>query len=323
MRPVRTAVIGAGVFGARHVEKYAALPEATLVAVVDRDADRAAEIAARFGVMALTDHRDLPTDVEAVSVATPTAAHHAVGMDLIARGVHLLIEKPMARTVAEAAALADAAEAAGVVLQVGHIERHSSVFGALRRMVDRPLFIQSDRIAAFTGRSTDVNVVLDLMIHDIDLVIALVGAPIASIEAVGAPVLTATEDIANARIGFENGCVATITASRISYKTERKLRVFQRDSYIVADLAARRINRVSRSGGEGTAPELSAAAEDLPQTDSLMAEIAAFLSAVRTGAPPPVTGRDGVAALRTALAIGESLSRHRALVSRMLAEEAR
>lgn len=316
-RVVRAAVVGAGNFGARHAEKYAALPEAELVAVVDRDGARAAEIAAKYGALALTDHRDLPPDVEAVSVAAPTVAHHPVGMDLLARGVHILIEKPIAERIELGEALADMAESKGLVLQVGHIERHSPVFEALAARVTTPLFIESNRISPFTGRSTDVNVVLDLMIHDIDLIASLVGRRIVSIEAVGAPVLTAQEDIANARLRFEGGCVANITASRISQKVERKMRVFQPDAYVVADLVARKVNVIQKSGAAFSADE-----EEFPQGDNLKAEIASFLRAVATGGRPLVSGRDGVEALRTALAIAESLREHRAQVERVLAARA-
>jgi predicted dehydrogenase len=314
---IRAAVVGAGNFGARHAEKYAALPEAELVAVVDRDAVRAAEIAGKYGALALTDHRDLPADIEAVSVAAPTVAHHAVGMDLLARGVHILIEKPIAERIDLGEALADLAEAKGLVLQVGHIERHSPVFEALAARVTTPLFIESNRISPFTGRSTDVNVVLDLMIHDIDLIASLVGRRITSIEAVGAPVLTQQEDIANARLRFEGGCVANITASRISQKVERKMRVFQPDAYVVADLVARKVNVIQKSGAA-----FSAAEEEFPQGDNLKAEIASFLRAVATGGRPLVSGRDGVEALRTALAIAESLRAHRAQVEQVLAARA-
>ncbi len=316
-RVIRAAVVGAGNFGARHAEKYAALPQAELVAVVDRDADRAAEVAAKYGALALTDPADLPADVEAVSVATSTVAHHPVGMALLARGMHILIEKPIAEAIALGQALADAAEARGLVLQVGHIERHSPVFEALEAAVTLPLFIESNRIAPFTGRSTDVDVVLDLMIHDIDLIAALVGRRIEGIEAVGAPVLTEQEDIANARLRFEGGCVANITASRISMKTERKMRVFQPEGYLAADLVGRKLTRIGRAGAAFSATE-----DEFPAGDNLRAEIASFLAAVATGGAPKVTGRDGVEALRTALAIADSLRAHRARVEAMIAARA-
>jgi len=322
-RPLRAAVVGAGVFGGYHADKYAASPNAELVAVVDANPDRAAEIAAKHGAQALTDHADLPDDVEVVSVATPTRFHHGVGMDLIARGMNLLIEKPIASTEALGLALAEAAEARGVVLQVGHIERFSSAFDAIMEVVRRPVYIQSERIAAFTGRSTDVNVVLDLMIHDIDLVIALVNAPITAVEAVGAPILTPTDDIANARIAFANGCIANISASRISHKTERKLRIFQTNDYVVADLASRHLWRISREVNDRGQPSLKAFDKPLERNDSLMAEIESFIAAVRTGTRPRVDGRDGVAALRAALQIGESLTRHREWVSSMLTDAER
>jgi predicted dehydrogenase len=316
-RVIRAAVVGAGNFGARHAEKYAALPEAELVAVVDRDPARAAEIAGKHGALALTDPADLPDDVEAVSVAAPTVAHHPVGMALLRRGVHILIEKPIAERIELGEELAAEAEARGLVLQVGHIERHSPVFEALAAAVTLPLFIESNRISPFTGRSTDVNVVLDLMIHDIDLIASLVGRRIEGIEAVGAPVLTDREDIANARLRFDGGCVANITASRISMKTERRMRVFQPEGYVAADLVTRKLTRIGRSGAG-----FDAAEDEFPPGDNLKAEIASFLRAVAEGGAPKVTGRDGVEALRTALAIADSLGAHRARVERMLADRA-
>ena len=323
-RAIRAAVVGAGVFGGYHAQKYAASPEAELVAVVDSDPARAEAVAARHGALALTDIADLPEDVAVASVATPTVAHHPVGMALIERGVHLLIEKPIADTVENGEALAAAAERRGLVLQVGHIERYSAAYEALRDTVRRPLFIESDRISPFTGRSADVNVVLDLMIHDIDLITALVGAPVAAIEAVGARGLTDHEDIANARIRFEGGCVANITASRVSFKTERKLRIFQPDEYVAADLHARKITRIRRlppAPGK-TDRALEADETALPKdADNLMHEVRLFLEAVATGGRPRVSGCDGVAALRLALEIGAKLDAHRAQVAAAMAGE--
>jgi predicted dehydrogenase len=319
-RTIRTAVIGAGVFGARHAEKHALLHNAALVAIVDHDIGRAEALAAKYGAAAFADIADLPPDIEAASVACTTIAHHPVGMALIERGVHLLIEKPIADTVARGVALAEAAEARGLVLQVGHIERYSGAYEALRKRVTTPLFVECNRIAPFTGRSSDVNVVLDLMIHDIDLIAALVGAPVAEIAAVGAPVLTDQEDIANARITFETGCVANITASRVSFKTERRLRIFQPDAYISADLHARKINVVRRlpAETEGGERALSGEEETLPQADNLLHEIDLFLKAVAEGGRPRVGARDGVEALRTALAIGDKLRVHRARLAEAL-----
>jgi predicted dehydrogenase len=313
---IGVAVVGAGVFGSRHAEKYAATPDARLLAVVDTDRARAGAVAARFGCAALTDLADLPAEVAAASVATPTSTHHAVASALIDRGVHVLVEKPLADRVDHAEALARLAADRGLVLQVGHIERFSPVFAALRAAVTRPLFIESGRIAPFSGRSADVDVVLDLMIHDIDLLLALVDAPLESVEAVGAPVLTEQEDIANARLRFANGCVANVTASRISQKTERRIRVFQPASYVAADMAALTVTRVIRDGAGFQGGE-----DRFEKGDALAAEVAAFLRAVRGEAPPPVTGRDGVEAVRAAIAIADSLRAHRARIEALLAGE--
>jgi predicted dehydrogenase len=290
------------------------------VALVEPDAERAAAASARFRAPAVPSIAELPPTVEAATLAAPTTLHGPLGMALLDRGVHVLVEKPIAEDIAVAEALAARAEERGLVLQVGHVERFSTAFEALRAAVTTPLFIECERIAPFSGRSVDVDVVLDLMIHDLDLVAALVGGPIVSIDAVGAPVLTAREDIANARLRFETGCVANITASRISFKTERKLRVFQPDDYLAADLQTRRITRVTRRGDGGA---LEARVEAAPEGDSLAREIAAFLDCVRAGAAPRVSGRDGVAALSAALAIKRTLREHRETMARRLAEAPR
>jgi predicted dehydrogenase len=319
-RRIRTAVVGAGVFGGRHAEKHAMLDSAELIAIVDPDLASARAVADKTGAVAYADISELPDDIEAASVACTTVAHHPVGMALLRRGVHLLIEKPIADRVELGEELAAEAEARGLVLQVGHIERYSGAYEALRERVTTPLFIECDRIAPFTGRSSDVNVVLDLMIHDLDLIAALVGAPVARIEAVGAPVLTEREDIANARITFETGCVANITASRVSFKTERRLRIFQPDGYISADLHARKVNHIRRLPSKTPGGERALEGEEvaLPQADNLLNEVRLFLDAVAEGTTPRVTARDGVDALRTALAIGVKLEAHRARLAETL-----
>jgi predicted dehydrogenase len=311
---IKTAVIGAGVFGGRHAEKHAACPDAELVAVVDPDPARREALAAKVGARALADIADLPPDVRAASVATPTSTHFEVARALMARGIAVLVEKPLADRLDHAEALAAEAERRGLVLQVGHIERFSPAFAALAAKVTRPLFIESQRIAPFSGRSADVDVVLDLMIHDIDLLLSLVRAPLEAVEAVGAPVLTDREDIANARLRFADGCVANVTASRIAFKTERKIRIFQPSGYITADLSALTVRRIFNDAGGFRAEE-----ESFERGDALAAEVAAFLAAVRGEASPPVTGRDGVEAVRAALAIGESLRAHRARIETLLA----
>src|SRR5450631_777859 len=250
MSTLRTAVIGVGYLGNFHAQKYAAIPGVELVGVVDSDARRAAEIAAALGTTSFSDHRELIGRVDAVSVVVPTQFHHAVAKDFLAAGVHVLIEKPITVTIAEADDLIALADKNGVVFQVGHLERFNPVLVALDDILQEPLFIESVRIAPFKPRGTDVNVVLDLMIHDIEIIQHIVKSPVERVDAVGAPVFTGEEDIANARILFKNGCVANVTASRISLKSERKMRIFQRNAYITLDFQNRKVLVAQKGSGE-------------------------------------------------------------------------
>jgi len=226
MSRLRTAVVGVGYLGNFHARKYAALTDVELTGVVDSDAARASEVAAACACTAFTDYRELIGQVDAVSVVVPTQYHHQVALDFLNAGVHVLIEKPITVTIEQADELIAVAEDKKLVLQVGHLERFNPVLMAAEEVLSAPLFVESVRIAPFKPRGTDVNVVLDLMIHDIDIIQYLVKSKVARIDAIGAPVFTAEEDIANARIAFENGCVANVTASRISLKSERKMRIF-------------------------------------------------------------------------------------------------
>ena len=312
MRAIRCAVFGAGHFGRYHAQKYAALPGAELVAVVDPDPERARALAAEVGTRAATSIDEVAGAIEAASVAVPTHAHHDVATRLLEAGIHVLIEKPIAETIEQADALVALAAARGRILQVGHLQRF-----LLRRMqvaerVFRPLYIEATRIAPFKPRGTDVGVVLDLMIHDIDLILALVQSPVLAVDAVGAPVVTTSEDLVNARLRFANGCVATATASRIGFKTERRLRIFQPESYISIDLAERRMVEIHRGEGPGIVPGLPGIARHeatWADGDDLLAEIADFVECVREGRQPLVTGSDGRRALETAMRVTESLSR--------------
>jgi predicted dehydrogenase len=315
MSPIRCAVFGAGHFGRYHAQKYAATAGADLVAVVDADPARAAALAAETGTRAETSIEAMIGRIDAASVAVPTHAHYAVAARLLDAGIHVLVEKPIAATLEQADALIAIAERRGVVLQVGHLQRFLLQRMEIQARVVRPLFIEALRIAPFKPRGTDVGVVLDLMIHDIDLILALVGAPVTEIDAVGAPVVTASEDLVNARLKFATGCVASVTASRIGFKTERRLRIFQRDSYLSVDLAARRLTEFARGGGPPASsdiagaelPEIGRAEHSYPDGDDLAAEIADFVRCVRDGAPPLVSGHDGRRALETALRVTESL----------------
>ncbi len=311
MSKLKTAVIGVGYLGNFHAQKYAAIQDVELVGVVDSDRKRAAEIAAALGTEAFSDHRDLIGKVDAVSVVVPTQFHHAVARDFLAAGVHVLIEKPITVTIEEADELIALAEKNKVVFQVGHLERFNPVLQALDGVLQEPLFIESVRIAPFKPRGTDVNVVLDLMIHDIEIIQHIVKSSVKRVDAVGAPVFTGEEDIANARILFENGCVANVTASRISLKSERKMRIFQRNAYITLDFQNRKMLVAQKGSGElfPGVPNVKVDERELGEADALRNEIESFLTAIREGKAPAVSGRDGRMALETALKINLSLDR--------------
>jgi predicted dehydrogenase len=303
--PIRTAVIGVGYLGKYHAEKYARLEKSRLVAVVDTDARIAAEVAARHGTRALTDYRELLGQVDAVSIVVPTSMHHAVAREFLQHGVHVLVEKPITQTVDEADELIALARKNRLVLQVGHLERFNAALLALDEIIKEPRFIESHRLSPFKTRATDVNVILDLMIHDIDIILNLVKSELQDIDASGARVLSNTIDIANARLRFANGCIANVTASRISLKAERKMRIFQSDSYISVDFQNRILSRHAKGAGESAPgiPNIESRETIYENDDALQSEIAAFLAAIENDAPPLVSGQDGRRALQTATEI--------------------
>lgn len=311
MSRLRAAVIGVGYLGNFHAQKYAALEGVELVGVVDADLARAAEVAAACGCRSFTDYRDLIGKVDAVSVVVPTQYHFEVAREFLAAGVHVLIEKPITVTIEQADELIKLADANKLVFQVGHLERFNPVMLAAEEVLNEPLFVESVRIAPFKPRGTDVNVVLDLMIHDIEIIQHLVKSPVAKIDAIGAPVFTGEEDIANARIAFENGCVANVTASRISLKSERKMRIFQRDAYLTLDFQNKKVLVAKKGEGEllPGIPNVQVKEQELGQSDPLLSEISSFVEAIREGKQPQVSGRDGRMALETALKINQGLNR--------------
>ncbi len=312
-RKLQIGVAGAGHFGRFHTLKVAASARAALVGVYDANFALAAQVAAEAGSVA-RDFSTLLAAAEAIIVATPAGAHHALVKQALLADKHVLVEKPIAATLAEADELATLAQARGLVLQVGHLERFSAAFAALSQRVSRPLYIEAVRIAPFKERGTDVSVILDLMIHDLDLVLALVNSPIERVDAVGAVVSSAHEDISNARIHFENGAVASITASRVSQRTERRMRVFTQDAYLTVDFSARTLTLVRRGAGipvpglEGFAAEQHA----WDDHNSLAAEHAAFVAAVLDGAPVVVGAPVGRRALAAALMVAEATAAARA-----------
>lgn len=312
---IRTAVIGAGYLGRFHAQKYRAAPNCRLIGVADPSAAAREAVAAELGVGAFADHRELIGQVDAVSVVTPTPLHYAIASEFLDAGVHVLVEKPMTATPAEGERLIEAARRAGRVLQVGHLERFNAAVQALQPMLTVPRFIESARLAPFKQRGTDVDVVLDLMIHDIDLILSIVRSPVVSVDAIGSSVFSRETDIANARLRFANGCVANATASRVSLKTERRLRLFQDDAYVSVDLHQKVLTVIRKTGAanaEGM-PEVDIRENTYDQGDALRAEIEAFLEAAAGTRPPPVTGEDGLKALNVAVSItaqvAESMAR--------------
>ena len=304
--PLRAAVVGVGYFGVFHAEKYAALPGVQLAAVVDADRPRAEALAARLGTRGYASVAEMPGDVDVASVAVPTAEHAHVAGALIDRGIHVLVEKPMVRTLEEADALIAAARSRNVVLQAGHLERFNGALAAVRDRIGAPMFIESHRLAPFKPRSTDVDTVLDVMIHDLDLVLDLVPSTVVEIRASGIPVLTDHVDIAHARLAFANGCVANVTASRVSLKSMRKTRLFARDRYVSIDFQSGEVTIAAKRAGPGAAPGLPPIALEAfvaPPGDPLLEEVRAFVAAVRRRGAVPVDGEAGRRALALALEI--------------------
>lgn len=311
MKKLRTAVIGVGYLGKFHAQKYAQLPESELVAVCDTNADVAQTIADDHGVDVVTDHHDLLGRVDAVSIVVPTQKHYEVAKVFLENGVHVLLEKPITSTVEQARELVELANQHEVVFQIGHLERFNPAVMALENELKEPRFIESLRIAPFNPRGADVNVILDLMIHDIDIILDFVRSPVKSIQTNGVPVLSSDIDVANARIQFESGCVANVTASRVSMKSERKMRIFQHDAYITIDFQNKKLGVHRKGEGEmfpGIA-EIDSMEREFDQGDALLAETVAFLKSIREKTRPVVSGEDGLRALETAYEITHLLGK--------------
>jgi predicted dehydrogenase len=301
---IRVGVVGVGHLGRFHVEKYRAMDGIELVGVADISHRRARSIAEQFGTKAFYDHRDLLGQVDAVSVVVPTQDHFTVARSFMENGVHVLLEKPITRTLEEADTLIALAREKSLVFQVGHLERFNPAMEAASALTGEPLFIEINRIGPFPERGTDVDVVLDLMIHDIDITLNIVQAEPRWISAVGVPVVTPRVDIANARLEFDTGCVANLNASRISVKTQRKIRIFQQDAYLSIDLAQHQVSVIRRTPATGTGwPGIRQEELTVEPNDALEKEIKSFISAVGNGDVPFVTGEDGRRALVVALRI--------------------
>lgn len=314
MKPIliTTAVIGVGYLGRFHAEKYAALPNSKLIAIVDFNPEYAMPLAKKLKCDYVSDYKTLIGRVEAVSIVTPTETHFDIARFFLSHGVHVLLEKPMTVTLEEADQLIQLAEEHKVLLQIGYLERFNPIIVKAQAFLKDPQFIESTRIMPFNPRNKDVNVILDLMIHDIDLITSIVGAELSSIDASGASVLSKDIDIASVRLRFKNGCVANVTASRISLKPERKLRIFQEDTYLSLDLQNKEASIVRKGTGQSIFPGISDFDRQVIKArdaDALKEEIAAFLESILTRTPARVSGEQGKQSLAVALAITEQIQK--------------
>ena len=310
MKKIRVGVIGVGSLGQHHARVFAELTGARLVGVADVDRARAVAIAGRHGCRAVTDYRELLPDVEAVSVVTPTLLHHVIARACLEAGRHVLVEKPLAATVEEARDLVAAASDRDVTLQVGHIERFNAAFRATRGAIKEPTLIECRRWAPFTSRGADVDVVLDLMVHDLDLVLGLISAPVQEIQASGVSILSPTTDVAQARVVFQNGCVATFSANRVAQSKVREVRILQPEGYVVIDLAQQTARVGRRTMGTSGRYEVLTEQVRGDGREPLKLELEAFVDAIRNGAQPLVSGREGAAALELAYAIINAIGTH-------------
>ncbi|MGH9769346.1 MAG: Gfo/Idh/MocA family oxidoreductase [Blastocatellia bacterium] len=309
---IKTAVIGVGSLGQAHARVYASLEQAGLVAVCDINENQGRAIAERHATRFIRDYRELLDQVEAVSVAAPTVNHHEITCAFLEAGVHVLVEKPIAHTLDEADEMIRAAESKDLILQVGHIERFNPAFVALQRHITRPRFFEAHRMGVFTPRSLDIDVVMDLMVHELDIIASLVKSDVVALEAVGIPILTPKIDLANARLEFADGCVANITASRVSGERLRKLRVFQPNEYYSLDYTEQQVAmlRLTPPTAAGALPEISSLGLPIEKREPLLAEIESFLAAVQSRTTPLVSGAEGRRALALATNVLEKIKAH-------------
>jgi predicted dehydrogenase len=303
---LRVGVVGVGYLGQHHARIYAGLDDVELVGVADTNVERARTVAAQYGTAPFSDARELHGRVDAVSIAVPTASHVEIALPFIERGVGVLVEKPIAARVDEADRLLEAAARHGAVLAAGHTERFNPAVASARPIIQNPRFVEVHRLGVFPSRSLDIDVVFDLMIHDLDLLLSIVGSPVADVEAVGVAVLTPRIDIANARIRFASGCIANVTASRISRDRVRKIRFFQQDAYVSIDYAAQELD-VYRLVSENGRPTIQGGRLNVQNEEPLRRELADFATAVRTGGRPGVTGEEARAALALATVVAAKM----------------
>ena len=310
MKKIKVGVIGVGSLGQHHARVYTEIPGSRLVGVVDVDKGRAESVAARHGCQAMTDYRKLVGEVDAVSVVAPTLLHHEIARTCLTAGLHVLVEKPLTATVEQARDLVATASTRGVTLQVGHIERFNSAFRATRGAIKAPILIECRRWAPFTARGADVDVVLDLMIHDLDLVLGLVGVPVREVQANGLSILSPTTDVAQARVVFQNGCVATFSANRVAESKIREVCIWEPEGFVAIDLAQQTAIVGRRTMGTSGRHEVLTEQVRGDGREPLQLELEAFLDSVRAGTPPLVSGREGTAALELAYAIIDEIATH-------------
>jgi predicted dehydrogenase len=303
MKTLRVGVVGVGHIGSNHARLYSELGTAEFIAVYDVDLARCRHIASKYRVNAAKSLKEFTDMVDAISVATPTNTHYEIAKELLESGKHLLVEKPIAENTAHASELVELAAKSGLILQVGHVERFNPVLAALEARLTHPRFIEAHRLSPYPGRSTDIGVVLDLMIHDLEIILHLVHSPIQSIDAVGVPVLSASEDIANARLRFKDGCVANITSSRISPERMRKIRVFQEDAYLSLDYENQSGEIYRRVDGKIARSEV-----EIERGEPLKRQLAAFIECASTGRQPKVSGFQATAALDLAVKITKKIA---------------
>ena len=305
---LKTAVIGVGYLGRFHAQKYVILDESELIGVVDVDKERGEKVAQELGVEFYEDFNDILDKVDAVSIVVPTIHHYETAKSFLEKGVHVLLEKPFAASIEEAEVLESLSREKNICLQIGHLERFNPVFTEFEQIINNPKFIENIRIAPFPKRGTDVDVVLDLMIHDIDMVLAVVGEYPDSVESTGVNIITSTADLAKARLRFPSGCIADLTASRVSDKSERKMRIFQSGLYLSLDYGTGQARKLQVNSKSYSDPEnLSPVSFQLEKGDALLSEIKSFLSAVQEGKPPKVTAEDGLNSMRVAWQIKNQL----------------
>lgn len=309
---LKVAVVGAGHLGSYHAQKFHTISNAELVAICDPDVDKAKALADKYQTQAISDYKQIIDSVDAALIAAPTPLHYQIALDFLKAGKHLHIEKPITTTVEEAQQLCDLARENNLVLQVGHVERFNPALVSAKKQLKEPLFIECHRLAPFKPRSTDVDVVLDLMIHDIDVIMSLTNSPVCSVSAVGTPVITPYVDIANARIEFESGAVANITASRVSQTAKRKFRVFQETQYLSIDFGTGELNLTTKVGEwEDIDKDMPLAFEswELEKGDALLTEDQSFVDCALKGEKPVVTGEQALVAMKVAEQVRDEIQK--------------